>query len=351
MCHVSIGQQAFDTDAFTRQMETLRKKYSIPSLSIGVVYNNEIVYKKGLGFADIGQQIVPDENTIYHIASVTKTFGAIILMQLVEQGKVKLTDPVTQYNIHLGARWNDDLRIQVKHLLTHTSQGNTMNAFKPGYSFSYNGDYYSMLGKVIQQGSGRSFGDLLVANIIKPLGLNHTAPTVDDSENFRLTGYDSVAFRKQVARGYKYNKHIKQWDTIAYPVHFSPAAGLMSSVVDLAAYSNAIDEGNFLQDSTWEKMFSPFVTKRGKTLHYGYGWFVKNYKGVKYLWHTGLWHGISALFIKVPENKLTFIVFANSEDLNDPFYAKFPIYFKRSLHKNLKASPFARSFIKDFVKK
>lgn len=333
---------------FELRIEKLRKKYSIPSLSAGVATEDKLFWKKGFGYADIENKIVPDENTIYHLASITKTFGSIILLQLVEQGKVRLSDPVTQYNIHLGARWNDDPRIQVQHLLTHTAQGNSLNAFKRGDSFQYNGDYYGRLGQVIVS-SGKSFGQLLVENIINPLQLKHTSPTVDDSLNFNLTGYNEDTLRKLMAKPYDYDKKSNKVIPIKYPVHFSPAAGLISSVSDLALYSYAIDEGKFLNDTTWQQVFTPYVSKRGRTLSYGQGWFVKTYKGIKYSWHTGWWQGVSSLIIKVPEKKLTFIILANSQDLSRPFYAGFSIYFKRSLHKNLKASPFARAFIESFV--
>jgi CubicO group peptidase (beta-lactamase class C family) len=75
---------------FEVHFEHLRLKYSIPSISAGIVKNKILVWKKGFGYADMESKIVPDENTIYHLASITKTFGSIILMQLVEQGKVKL---------------------------------------------------------------------------------------------------------------------------------------------------------------------------------------------------------------------------------------------------------------------
>ena len=344
-----------DTTALTRTrefevlLETLREKYSIPSISAGVVKNKIVIWKKGFGYADIENKIVPDENTIYHLASITKTFGFIILMQLVEQEKVKLADPVTQYNIHLGARWNDDPRIHVKHLLTHTAQGNSFNGFKPGYTFRYNGDYYSQIGKVIGKASGNTFAELVVDHIIIPLRLSHTGPTVDDSVNFNLTGYDAASFRKALAKPYDYDKRKQKIVSIPYPIHFSPAAGLMSCVTDLATYSNAIDDKMFLSSSTWEQIFTPTVTKRGKVLPYGLGWFVRSYKGVKYVWHTGWWQGSSSLIIKVPEKNLTFIVLANSQDLSRPFYARLPIYFRRSLNKNLRASAFARAFIQYFV--
>lgn len=132
----------------------------------------------------------------------------------------------------------------------------------------------------------------------------------------------------------------------------------MSSVSDLAVYSVAIDEGRFLADTTWQKVFTPFVTPKGKTIQYGLGWFVKYYKGVKVMWHTGWWTGYSALFIKIPSKELTFIILANSQDLSRPFYhivKPLPGIgmfnpFRRNLNNTLMASDFGAAFLDHFLR-
>ena len=135
---------------------------------------------------------------------------------------------------------------------------------------------------------------------------------------------------------------------------FSPAAGIMSSVADMAKYSIAIDEGKFLKAGTWEEIFTPYVTPKGKTIPYGLGWFVKDYKGLKIVWHTGWWYGYSTLLIKIPQKDLSFIILANSQDLSRPFYlthypVPLPDPFSKSLGKELLVSDFASLFIQYFV--
>src|SRR5262245_30357588 len=207
--------------AFEKKLEALRKEYHIPSLAIGIVNEKKLVVRGSLGYANIEKQIKPDENTVYHLASITKTFGSIILMQLVEQGKVSLDDPISKYGINLGARWGSDERIKVKHLLTHTASGNMWNGFKPGYSFRYNGNWYGQLGKVIEQASGQSFGELLMKNIVLPLNLKNTVPSTDDSVNFNLTGYNKDSFLTGVAK--PYNWQGKQIAPIDFKYGFGPA--------------------------------------------------------------------------------------------------------------------------------
>ncbi|MGC4023210.1 MAG: serine hydrolase domain-containing protein [Cyclobacteriaceae bacterium] len=340
--------------SFESKIESLRKRYHIPGLSVGIVNEKKLVWAKGFGYANIDSKIVPDENTVYQIASVTKTFGSILLMQQVESGKAKLDDPIAKYGIALGGRWGSDERIKVKHLLTHTAMGNSFNAFKPGYSFRYNGDWYARIKPVIEKSSGRSFGELLMDSIVKPLGLKNTVPSTDDSVNFKLTGYNREAFLAKVALPYDW--HHRKLNPIKFKYIFGPAAGLMSSVNDLAIYSTAIDEGKFLDAKTWNEVFTPFVTPKGKTIQYGLGWFVKNYKGVKVVWHTGWWNGYSALFLKIPEKDLTFIILANSQDVSRPFYHLwqpipgfgFPSPLRTNLGKTFMASGFAKTFIQHF---
>src|SRR5688572_21339490 len=243
--------------AFEKKLEALRKHYHIPSLVVGIVNEKKLVVRGGLGYADMEKQITPDENTVYQLASITKTFGSIILMQLVEQGKLSLDDPIAKYGINLGGRWGSDSRIKVKHLLTHTASGSRLNGFKPGYIFRYNGGWYGQLGTIIEKASGQSFGELVMKNIIIPLDLKHTVPSTDDSIHFKLTGYDKDSFLTCVAK--PYNWHGKQIAPVNSRYGFGPAAGIMSSVADLAKYSIAIDEKKFLQPATWEKVFTPFT--------------------------------------------------------------------------------------------
>lgn len=343
--------------AFEKRLEQLRKRYHIPGISAGIVNEQQLVWKQGFGYADVGRQIKPDEYTVYQIASVTKTFGAIIFMQQVEAGKVSLDDPISKYGINLGARWGSDPRIRLRHLITHTAMGNTFNGFRPGYVFRYNGAWYDEIGKAIARASGRSFGELLMQQILLPLNMSHTAPSTDDSSAFALTGYNKAAYLEKRALPYDWKRG--QLQPVQSSYGFGPAAGIMSCVADLALYSVAIDKKQFLQDSSWQQMTTPYVTPKGKTIQYGLGWFVTKYKDMKLLWHTGWWWGYSALFVKIPDKDLTFILLANSQDLSRPFYhivkpipgLGFGFFnpFRRNLKKNLKASAFAAAFLDQFA--
>src|SRR5262245_64567151 len=151
-----------------QRLEGLREELKIPALSAALVKDQKVIWAKGFGLADIEKKVPATEHTSYHLASLTKTFASTIVMQLVQEGRVRLDDPVSKYGITLESEGV----IRVRHLLSHTSEGN------PGEQYRYNGNRFAELDKVIKKATGKSFAELLIANILDPLGMNETAPNV-----------------------------------------------------------------------------------------------------------------------------------------------------------------------------
>jgi len=151
-----------------QRLDAIRQRLKIPAMSCAVVKDQKVIWAKGLGYADLENKIPATEHTSYHLASLTKTFASTILMQLIQEGKVKLDDPVSKYGILLESEGV----IRVKHLFSHTSEG------VPGERYSYNGNRFAELDKVVQKASGKSFAELLIANILDPLDLKETAPNM-----------------------------------------------------------------------------------------------------------------------------------------------------------------------------
>ena len=129
-------------------LEGLRQELKIPAYSAAIVKDQKVLWARGFGYADVENKIPATEHTPYHLASLTKTFASTILMQLVQEGKVKLDDPVSKYGITLESPGV----ITVRHLFSHTSEGN------PGEQYRYNGNRFAELDKVVQRASGKSFG-------------------------------------------------------------------------------------------------------------------------------------------------------------------------------------------------
>ncbi len=149
-------------------LESLRQDLKIPAMSAAVVKDQKVLWAKGFGYADLERKIPATEHTPYHLASLTKTFASTVVMRLVQEGKVNLDDPVSKYGINLESNGV----IRIKHLLSHTSEGN------PGEHYNYNGNRFAELDKVVERAAGRSFGEILISDILDPLGMSESAPNV-----------------------------------------------------------------------------------------------------------------------------------------------------------------------------
>jgi CubicO group peptidase (beta-lactamase class C family) len=314
---------------FDQRLESLRQDSHIPAISVAIADHQRIAWSKGYGVADLSTNRVASDTTVYHFASLTKPFASAILLQLNQEGRISLDDPVTKYGIVLPAPPSGVIR--VRHLMSHTSSG------VPGTTYVYDGDRYSLLDSVIARATGTPFATALQSRILKPLGLTHIAPS-PDAAAFSATGLDRTAYRANLARGYTYTNG--SYAPTAYPTLFSSAAGLTGSVLDLAAFSMALDRGDIISQASRDAAFAPTVSLTGDTLPYGLGWFSTRYKGERVVWHYGYWTAISSLIIKVPSRGLTFVVLANTDALSSPY----PLASGK-----LDASPWARAFLDTFV--
>lgn len=306
---------------FRSELERLRVRGNIESISALVARDQSIAWSASLGAATVS------DTTAFYLASLTKPIAATIVLQLVDEGKVSLDDPVGKYGIVIASP--DTVRI--RHLLNHTSEG------MPGARYSYSGSRYSLLDSVIRRVTGKSFAAATRERIIDRLGLRHTAPTPFNAA-FAEGGHDKAMFQGNLAQGYTWTDGA--FVPTAYRTSFSPAAGLVASARDYAAYSMAMDRDLFLKPATKQLGWTPTAGPNGAVFPYGLGWFTTDYKGVPIVWHYGWWTAASALVIKVPSQQLTFVLLANTEGLSAPY----PLGGG-----DLVASPWARAFLERFV--
>jgi CubicO group peptidase (beta-lactamase class C family) len=292
---------------FPARLDSLRVQLRIPGMSSAIVKDGEIVWARGFGHAIAEASLPATKATPFHLASLTKPFAATIIMQLVEEGLIDLDAPAIDFGVNLASSGV----IRVLHLLTHTSEG------VPGSSYRYNGDRFGNLDRVILSASGRSFADLLVDRILRPLDLRSTAPNPARAEAFALTGLDRADFLSEMAAGYevKGSKVVPR----LHPAYFGTAAGLVASAEDVAAFSIAVDEGRFLSPETWEEVFTPAIATTGATLPYGLGWFIQEYEGARLQWHYGYWTTNSSLIVRAPDRALAFVVLATTQTPTSPY--------------------------------
>jgi len=304
---------------FENQVDDLRTLLKIPGLSAVVIKNQEVLWAKGFGYADVENRIAATPDTVYHIASLTKTFAAELVMQLVEQGRLDLDEPASHYS----SDFKDD-SVKIKHLLSHTSGDDRT---PPGERYQYNADRFEYLTKVIEKKIGKPFREVVVETFLDPLGMSSSVPghnVVEEADKWvgQLGKENLDRYAKNLSRLSQPYTLYGDGEVIhvSYPPKdfFGAAAGLLSTVLDMAKYDAAIDQHVFLKKATQEKAWTAFVSNSGQPLAHGLGWFVTDYHGIRLIWHYGDWGtGFSAIYLKVPEKNLSLIILGNSEAVSD----------------------------------
>ncbi len=326
---------------FEKQIDELREKLKIPGLSAAIIKDQKLLWAKGFGYADLENGVAATPETNYRIASVTKTFASMLLMQLVEQGKLDLDEPISKYAPEFQQRFKNDA-IKIRHVFTHTSHDT------PGQSYRYDGNRFSYLTAVLEKVTGKSFRELLVKNILDKIEMTGSAPGQDilDDRTKWSAFLDADHVKRyetglaKLARPYRlYGDEVIQ--AVYPPRRISASAGLVSNVIDLAKYDSAIDRDSFIKAESLRRAWTPTVAADGRTLPYGLGWFIQQYNGVRLVWHYGYWpDSFSSLYLKVPDKKITFILLANSDALSAPF---------RLGGGDVAGSAFANSFLRIFL--
>jgi D-alanyl-D-alanine carboxypeptidase len=288
--------RADQVDDYIRQ--TMQKR-RIPGLALAVVKDGKVVKAKGYGLANLetGTPVTP--GSVFELASITKTFTATGIMLLVEQGKVSLDEKISKYLENTPASWAN---ITVRHLLTHTSGFPTLFedfkslvwtsdvstqdmydaarkdtlAFPAGDQWLYSDEGYFLLGMIIEKVSGQKYADFLAERIFRPAGMNSSS------------ALDQLKVIKNRARGYTIYKNeivnIRR-DT---QVELSPFAGMMSTVLDLAKWDDALRSEKILKKSTLNQMWTKARLNNGETRPYGLGWEIDEQRGHAIVGHGGI---------------------------------------------------------------
>jgi CubicO group peptidase (beta-lactamase class C family) len=314
---------------FEAQLDSLRVQLHTPAFGAAIVKDEQIVWSRGFGYADVDEGRLATATTSFHLASLTKTFASTVVMQLVEQGLVDLDDPVSDYGVNLTANGT----VLVRHIFNHTSEGT------PGTNYQYNGNRFSELDGVIFSATNRRFSQHLVEEILQPLQLRNTAPNVR-SVDFPVAGLDRDAFIANMASPYEWESP-RVVRKESYPSYFGTAGGLIASAEDMAKYSIAIDQGMFLQAATWDSVFTPARNPSGDVLPYALGWFIHMHQGIELQWHYGYWDANSSLIVRAPEQGLAFIVLANTSMLSRAYGL--------GVDSDVLRSDVARLFVESFV--
>lgn len=289
--------------------------------SILVAQGDSIVYQKGCGPAVLDGSKTNSSESQFLIGSITKTFTAVAILQLFEQGKLALSDPLSKY-IPLFPTADE---ISIRHLLTHRSGIKNYTelpdlaqwkaeefkplriiekvmdyplAFEPGSMYSYSNSNYILLGIIIEQISGSAYAKHIKTAILKPAGLSQTG-----------MNYAKAKFLSQGL--VKSNTGWAKADEIDASIPFS-AGALYSTTSDLFTFSKAFFRGEFFDNKSTYTLMTNFDEG-----FYGMGVYVEEIDKQVYIGHNGAIDGYSASWSYFTELGLHVIILANSMESNN----------------------------------
>jgi CubicO group peptidase (beta-lactamase class C family) len=305
--------------------------------NILVAENGKAIYKKSFGFADIKNKIPNSETSRFNIASISKTFTSVAVLQLKEKGKLNIDDPVKKYLSEF--RYAD---ITIRHLLSHTSGLPDFNLyddlyekeplrivsnkdilpslnqwkeplpFKPGEKWDYSNTNYNVLALVVEKVSGRDFQDYLQENIFSKAKMSDTY-LLEDFPHRRKDA--NRVLNHRLIRPYAENpididnKMFEVFNAITYRLSGLKGQGkVISTANDLLKYDQSLYNGILLKQATLDEAFTPTKLNNGELAetfmklgknYYGLGWFIFDdvSKG-KIVWHTGGIPGSLSIFLR-----------------------------------------------------
>jgi CubicO group peptidase (beta-lactamase class C family) len=301
------------------------QRQHIPGLSLLIARDRKIVRAQGYGFSNVELQVPVKPETVFQSGSVGKQFTATAVMMLVEEGKIKLDDPITNYLKDAPAAWR---QVTIRELLSHTAgftdypkkfdfrkdyteadllkivEGIPLQ-FPPGTNYSYANLGYLTLGILIHQVTGEFYGDFLQERIFRPLGMTTTRI---------MSEADIVPNR---AAGYRLVKgELKNQEWVSPTLNTTADGALYFSILDLAKWDAALYTEKLLHRSSLEQMWTPAKLLNGQPNpgDYGFGWRIARKKGHKLLDHGGAWQGFEVHISRYIDDKLTVVVLTNLAD-------------------------------------
>lgn len=304
-------------DKISEQIADDVEKYHIPGMSVMVINKDDVLFQETYGNCS-------SIDTPFIIGSLSKSFTAVAIMQLVEESKIDLDSPIREYidSTQWFADSADCDKITARELLNHTSGITTYQTFGELNRTDLHGQHiyananYGILGLIVESVSGQSYEEYIANNIFKPLGMIHSAASLEKSEeNGLISGYRNY-FGIPVKGKSDYPKKITNgtWTNI-------PAGYLTSSASDMGKYLQMYlnDGDNILSKKSIDAMFYDNVSVDGGHCYYGMGW---NYSTQMFskpmLWHAGLVENFTSNMFVIPDEGIAVVVLVN---MNDYFVA------------------------------
>ena len=286
-----------------------------------VARHDSILLQKGYGYRDAEKQVLHDSLSLFQIGDLSKSFTAICILQLKEQGRLKLSDKLSRYFPFY--QYGD--QVTIENLLTHTGGiwecskdaafmttiysghltetafwelvGNKPLDFKPGTEFSYSNTGYMILGYLLEKVTGRTYWQVVREGIFRKAGMRSSGfDFAGSNSRYRSVGYEALfANPRDPAR------------TVDSSYSFA-AGAIYSTVGDLYRYNKALQAGKLISPASMKKAFTPVLQQ------YGYGWSIDSVPPMRVIEHQGSTPGFLSILAMVPETKTCIILLSNSRD-------------------------------------
>jgi len=301
-----------------------------PGGALGIIKDNELIYAKGYGLANMEYNIPNSATSVFRIASTSKQFTAACIVLLAEKGKLSLDDTLKSLFPDFPEYAS---KITIRHLLNHTSgirdylqlsylkglgdddfyaDENIMKwlvnqsdlNFAPGEEHLYSNSGYWLLGQIVNKVTGINMAEFAKTALFEPLKMNNT--------HFHN---DHTRIVKNRASGYlpagsgKYKISMTMLDMIG-------DGGIFTTINDIKKWDDAYYESSVLSKEFWSVMTQQGVLNNGEVIDYASGLMISKYKGLKTIRHGGAFVGYRAEVLRFPEQKLSIAIFANRGDAN-----------------------------------
>jgi N-acyl-D-amino-acid deacylase len=350
-------------------LDFLKKHPRVPGAALAVARDGKLVYSRGFGYADLQRTQPVQPDSLFRIASVSKPLTAVAVLQLVERGKLKLSDKVFDVlelkepkgkAAKFDPRWH---KVTIQHLLHHTGgwdrdksfdpmfendqickqlkvQSPARQAdiirfmlrqpldFEPGARDAYSNFGYCLLGRVIEKASGRKYEDQVRQEVLQPVGARQSrlGRTLLEDRFPTEVWYDSGNKKEPAILGPNLGKPVPlaygAWCLEALDSH----GGWIASAADLVRFASAFDHPDrcpLLKAKSIEIMFAPPPGAAGhkrngmvKAAYYACGWEVRPYgKDVRNTWHSGLLDGTSTILVRRGGDHLSWAVLFNASKI------------------------------------
>jgi CubicO group peptidase (beta-lactamase class C family) len=333
LCLAALSLPAVAEDKLAgipKVVEGIRQELGAPGLSIAIALNDQMVYSAGFGMADVENDVPARGDTVYRIASISKTFGATAVLQLADRKKLKVDDLVT------ATVPGFPHPVTLRQIMTHSSgirhykpgengsmtRFNTLEdaikifkddplLFPPNTKNQYSSYAFNLLQGPVEKLSGQPLETYLIENIFKPAGL--TATSLELSERIvphRARPYDRA--KDGSLRNSPYVDNSIKW----------LGGGLISSAEDLIRFNIALNQGKLVSAEGLKLMNTHNKLNDGTVSEYSVGWELSEDKGNRYVDKYGSGTGVSTYLLRIPEKHYAVAVLINLSHGNIKPFAK-----------------------------